>query len=329
MTAHVSAFFLGGTIGMAGHQGGVVARLTADDLVASVPQLASVDVELDVRNFRSLPSACLSFEDVIELIASAELCRTDGVVVVQGTDTLEETAYLLDVLWPHDTPIVVTGAMRNPSMAGSDGAANLLAAVQSAASPDLRGLGALVVFHDQIHAARFVRKTHSTSTSTFASPNAGPIGLMVEGRPVRVTSVERRRVHRLVRSPSARVATYTVTMGDGGETLPGLADRCDGLVVAALGVGHVPERLAGTLVDLAGTVPVVLASRTGAGPVLSRTYGFVGSETYLLERGLISAGLLDPYKARVLLKIALDCDYDRDQIRSAFADASGMEPAGS
>jgi L-asparaginase len=324
VTAHVSAFFLGGTIGMAGHQGGVVTRLAADDLVAAVPQLATVDVELDVRNFRSLPSACLSFEDVIELVAAAGQCRTDGVVVVQGTDTLEETAYLVDLLWRHDSPIVVTGAMRNPSMAGSDGPANLLAAVQSAASPELRGLGALVVFNDQIHAARFVRKTHSTSTSTFASPNAGPIGLMVEGRPVRVMNVERRPVHRLVRSPSARVATYTVTMGDDGESLRGLADQCDGLVVAALGVGHVPERLAGTLVDFAGTIPVVLASRTGAGPVLTGTYGFVGSETYLLERGLISAGLLDPFKARVLLKVALDCDYDRDRIRTAFADASGV-----
>ena len=277
-----------------------------------------------MRNFRSMPSASLSFEDVIELVAAAEQCRADGVVVVQGTDTLEETAYLMDLLWPHDTPIVVTGAMRNPSMAGSDGPANLLAAVQSAASPGLRGLGALVVFNDQIHAARFVRKTHSTSTSTFASPNAGPIGLMVEGRPVRLMNVERRPVHRLVGSPSARVATYTVTMGDDGESLRGLADHCDGLVVAALGVGHVPERLAGTLVDLAGTIPVVLASRTGAGPVLNRTYGFVGSETYLLDRGLISAGLLDPYKARVLLKVALDCDDDRDRIRIAFADASGL-----
>jgi len=324
VTVHVSAFFLGGTIGMAGHHGGVVDRLTAEDLVASVPQLASVDVELDVRNFRALPSACLSFEDVIELVAAAEQSRADGVVVVQGTDTLEETAYLIDLLWPHDIPIVITGAMRNPSMAGSDGAANLLAAVQSAASPELHGLGALVVLDDKVHAARFARKTHSTSTSTFASPNAGPVAVMVEGRPVRVMSVERRPVLRPTRSPSARVATYTVTMGDGGETLRGLADRCDGLVVAALGVGHVPERLAGALVDLADTIPVVLASRTGAGPVLTHTYGFVGSETYLLDHGLVSAGLLDPFKARVLLKVALDCDYDRDQIRTAFADASGL-----
>jgi L-asparaginase len=324
MTASVTAFFLGGTIGMAGHQGGVVTRLAAEQLVTSVPQLGELDVELDVRNLRSLPSASLSFQDVLELETAAEGCEADGIVVVQGTDTLEETAYLIDLLWPHDIPIVITGAMRNPSMAGSDGPANLLAAVQLAASREFRGLGALVVFNDQIHAARFVRKTHSTSTATFASPNAGPIGLMVEGRPVRVVTVERRPVFRPSRAPSARVAVHVVTLDDDGGMLQGLAERSDGLVVAGLGVGHVPERLADSLIDLAQTMPVVLASRIGAGPVLAGTYGFVGSETYLLEHGLISAGLLDPYKARVLLKVALDCDCDPDRLRTAFSDASGL-----
>jgi len=324
MTASVTAFFLGGTIGMAGHQGGVVTRLTAEQLVDSVPALGEVDVALDVRNFRSIPSASLSFQDVVELTTAAENCDADGIVVVQGTDTLEETAFLVDLLWPHDTPIVLTGAMRNPSMAGSDGPANLLAAVRVASSREFRGLGALVAFNDQIHAARFVRKTHSTSTATFASPNAGPIGLMVEGRPVRVVALERRPVHRPARPPAARVALHVVTLDDHGDGLAGLADRCDGLVVAGLGVGHVPEGVATALVELARTIPVVLASRTGAGPVLAATYGFVGSETYLLEHGLISAGLLDPYKARVLLKVSLDCDYDTTRIRTAFVDASGI-----
>jgi L-asparaginase len=324
MTARISAYFLGGTIGMAGHRGGVVSRLTAADLVASVPQLADLDVRLEPDNFRSVPSAQLRFADVLELVTAAEAADPDGVVVVQGTDTLEETAYLIDLVWRHDTPIVVTGAMRNPSMAGSDGPANLLAAVQVAADREFRGLGALVVFNDQVHAARFVRKTHSTSTATFASPNAGPLGVLVEGRPVRVMSVARRRVHRPSETPDARVAVYPVCMDDDGWSLSGGVEDLDGLVVAGLGVGHVPERLAHELVGLAEDVPVVLTSRTGAGPVLSHTYGFVGSETYLLERGLLDGGLLDPYKARVLLKVALACGYDEEQIRGAFADAAGL-----
>jgi L-asparaginase len=324
MTARVLALFLGGTIGMAGHRGGVVSRLTATDLVASVPQLGELDVELEASNFRSLPSAHLTFGDVLELVAAAESADVDGVVVVQGTDTLEETAYLIDLVWPHDTPVVVTGAMRNPAMAGSDGPANLLAAVQVAASTEFRGLGALVVFNDQVHAARFARKTHSTSTATFVSPNAGPLGLLVEGRPVRLTSVARRPVHRPSRTPDARVPIHSTGMDDEGWQDGRSADRPDGLVVAALGVGHVPERLADELVGLAQDIPVVLTSRTGAGPVLSHTYGFAGSETYLLGRGLVSGGLLDPYKARVLLKVALACDYDLEQIRQAFADAGGL-----
>jgi L-asparaginase len=323
VTSSVRAFFLGGTIGMAGHEGGVVTRLAAQELVDSVPALGELDVELTVENFRGMPSASLSFQDIVELTSAAEGREADGVVVVQGTDTLEETAYLIDLLWPHDVPIVLTGAMRNPSMAGSDGPANLLAAVQVAASRELRAMGALVVFNDQVHAARFARKTHSTSTATFVSPNAGPIGLLVEGRPVRVMTVDRRPVHRLHRAPRARVALHVVTMDDDGDGLAALAGHYDGLVVAGLGVGHVPERLAGTLVDLSGRIPLVLASRTGAGPVLTSTYGFVGSETYLLQHGLIGAGLLDPYKARVLLKVALDCGYDTARIRTAFAAASG------
>jgi L-asparaginase len=324
MSPAVTAFFLGGTIGMAGHEGGVVTRFGADELVAAVPQLAAMGVELDARNFRSMPSACLTSDDVLELVSEAGSSEADGIVVVQGTDTIEETSYLIDLVWPHDTPVVVTGAMRNPSMAGADGPANLCAAVRVAASREFRGLGALVVFNDQVHAARHVRKTHSTSTATFASPDAGPLGFVVEDRAVRLMSVERRPVHRPVRTPDARVATYLVTLDDDGIGLDSLGDRCDGVVVAGLGAGHVPERIADSLVALAATMPVVLASRTGAGPVLSTTYGFAGSETYLLDRGLIRAGLLDPYKARVLLKVALACDYGPDQIRAAFAEASGV-----
>jgi L-asparaginase len=321
MAKSITAFFLGGTISMTGRTGGAVARIGAAELVEAVPQLADCDVDLDARDFRRIPSAFLSFQDIAELVSAAGATSADGIVVVQGTDTIEETAYLIDLLWPHDAPVVVTGAMRNPSLAGPDGPANLLAAVTVAASADFRGMGALVAFNDEVHAARYVRKTHSTNVATFASPNAGPVGLLVEGKAVPVTTVPRRTVHAPSGPMSARVPILTVGLDDDEALVAAAASVCDGLVVAGFGVGHVPERLAGPLGDLAWRVPVILASRANAGPVLAHTYGFAGSETDLLARGLIRAGLLDPFKARVLLRVVLACGYDRDAIAAAVAEA--------
>ena len=324
MTTPITAFFLGGTISMTGHDDGAVSRLVAADLIDAVPQLADLDVSLDARDFRRLPSACLTFDDIVELVAAAAGSGADGIVVVQGTDTIEETAYLIDLLWAGDAPIVVTGAMRNPSLAGPDGPANLLAAMTVAASERFRGCGALVVLNDEVHAARYVRKTHSTNTATFASPNAGPLGLVVEGEAVAMFGLARRRTHTPTGRVGARVPIFAVGMGDDATMLTALGPTCDGLVVAGFGAGHVPDTLAEPVGALAQRVPVVLASRAGAGPVLAHTYGFVGSETDLLARGLISAGLLDPYKARVLLRVALACGYDRAAIVAAFAEAAGL-----
>ena len=326
MARTITAFFLGGTISMAG-PGGTV-RLGADELVAAVPQLAELDIALDARQFRSVPSAWLTADDIVELVADATAAvaaGADGIVVVQGTDTIEETAYLIDLLWPSDAPIVVTGAMRHPTMAGADGPANLLAAVAVAASDRFAGLGALVAFDDEVHAARFVRKTHTSSPAAFASPDAGPIGRLVENVPVRITRVDRRTSYPLRAPVTARVALASIGFDDGGETLADLDQRCDGVVIAGLGAGHVPERIADMLADMAARVPVVLASRAGAGPVLSHSYDFHGSEKDLLARGLIRSGFLDPLKARVLLRVLLASGCDRSAIVSAFAEASGVD----
>jgi L-asparaginase len=320
----VSVFFLGGTISMAGHSGGVVSRLGAAELIGAVPELADPDLQLEARDFRRMPSASLSFDDILELVTEAETSAADGIVVVQGTDTIEETAYLIDLVWSGPRPVVVTGAMRNPTLPSPDGSANLLAAVRVAASGRFDDQGALVVLDDQVHAARWVRKTHSTRTSTFASPNAGPLGLLVEGRAVPVASVARRPTHSPRPPVTAQVPILVMGLDESAAVLDAISASCDGLVVAGFGVGHVPEALAAPLGELAARVPVVLTSRTGSGPVLSHTYGFAGSETDLLARGLIDGGLLDPHKARVLLRVALTCGYDRSAIGATFTRAGGL-----
>lgn len=212
--------------------------------------------------------------------------------------------------------------MRNPSLAGADGPANVLAAIQTAASPLLSGAGVVVVFSDEVHAARRVRKTHSTSTATFASPNGGPLGYLVEGQPRLLNDPPGRTVVPQ-QTRAARIALVTLSLGDDGELLSGIGDRFDGLVVAGFGVGHVPLDLVVPLAELAERIPTVLASRTGAGPGLAQTYGFPGSERDLLGRGLIRAGFLDPYKARVLLQAVLAAGASRAEIVDAFAVAGG------
>jgi L-asparaginase len=299
-----------------------VPALGADDLVASVPGLAELDVKLTTESLRSLPSPSLGFGDLVALSSRvrAEIAAgATGVVITHGTDTIEETAFFLDLTVPDDAPVVVTGAMRHPHSAGPDGPANLYAAIRVALSPAARGLGTLVVMSDEIHGARFVRKSHTSSTGAFVSPFFGPIGLVVEGD-ARIRGVARTGLT-LPAHPGVtecRVGLITVAMGDDGELLRRSGDLFDGLVIAGLGAGHVPATMVAVVAEQAKRIPVVLSTRTGAGSVLRHTYGYPGSERDLLDRGLIQSGFLDPAKSRVLLTLLLAGDAGWPRITQAF-----------
>ncbi|WP_030578540.1 asparaginase [Streptomyces anulatus] len=319
---------LGGTIAMmpSDRDGAARPTLSAEDLLAAVPQMDGSDVDIQTLSFAGKPGASLTLDDIDRLAnrlrAMAGEGAVDGIVVTQGTDTLEETAYLLSLLYAEQAPLVVTGAMRAPHQAGADGPANLLAAVTVAASPHARGLGVLVVFNDQVFDPARVRKAHSTSTSAFTAPDTGALGVVAEGA-LRLLAVPAHKPRPLAPplDRPARVALYPATLGDDGALLEVLLHQVDGMVIAGFGVGHVPEAWVPILAKAAQRIPVVLASRTGAGTTLTRAYGFDGSEKDLLSRGLIGAGHLDPYKARHLLTVLLRSGADNDTIRATFAPA--------
>jgi len=324
----VHVFSLGGTIAMtsAADGAGVVPNLTGQTLVEAVPALDRV-ATVKATSFRTIPGAQLTFTDLIALSQEIEnelAGTTSGVVVTQGTDTIEETAFALDLLVRSPKPVVVTGAMRNPTLPGADGPANLLASVVAAQSSALQGLGTTVLLGDEIHAARFVRKVHTSNCGAFQSPMTGPLGWVSENQARVVVRLARGPLLRpnpaFAESSSALVALHTVTLGDDGRSLAsleGLGYR--GLVVEALGGGHVPAAMVAHLASLAENMPVVLASRAGAGETLRRTYGFPGSETDLLKLGLLSSGLLDGRKSRVLLTLLLLSGADREEIAAALA----------
>jgi L-asparaginase len=324
---------LGGTIAMTSDTGaGVVPTLGADELLAAVPELETV-ASLEAATLAVLPSASLGYRDVLGALAWARKAvdgGARGAVLVQGTDTLEETAYLLDLFWDRLEPLVVTGAMRSPQRPGSDGPGNLLASVTTAAHRASRDLGVLVVMNDEIHAAARVGKGDSTAVEAFNSPVFGPLGRLVEGRPV-YGNRPARHPHLPLPDEAAndpRVALLTTHLGDSGELLDMVigADY-DGAVLAALGVGHVPMPVAEAVSRATERFAVVLATRIGAGSTAERTYGFVGSETDLISRGAVPAGWLSAVKARLLLWALLRLGCPPSQIRMEFA-RRGANPGG-
>ena len=324
MPPKVAIFAMGGTIAMAERgKHGVKPSLGADALVEAVPQLADV-ASIEAQTFRLLPSPEVTIPDLFALADAIEQAVADGAhgaVVTHGTDTMEESAFVLDRILALDAPVVLTGAMRNPTLAGPDGPANLLNSVSLAVHEPARGLGVMVVMNDEIHAARYVRKAVTSNPAAFRSAPAGPLGWFAEGT-VRLSG--RPGPRRTIAVPRdaevAPVALLTVTLGDDGRLIERALDAgYRGLVMECTGGGHAAHWVADKLAEAAAQVPVVMASRTGAGEMLRQTYDFKGSEIDLLARGLISAGWLDGLKARLLLTLLLMAGVDDAAIRETFA----------
>ena len=300
----------------------ITPTLGAAELVERVPALADV-AEIEARAPCRLPGPSLLPANLVEiarLIEAGFASGCDGAVVDQGSDTIEESAFILDLLVHGDNPVVVTCALRGAHTRGANGPANLLAAARVAASPDARGLGTLVVMNHEIHAARFVQQSHTARSPAFSSPLVGPIGIVAERRPRFYARPPRTPRLPASAEPPAPVALLKWGIGDDGRLLSALrALGYAGLVVEGMGAGRVPAEVAPLLGDLAETIPVVLATRCMTGPVLTCTDGYPGSETDLMARNLVSAGFLSGLKARLLLGLGLRSASGAATVRDAFS----------
>ena len=308
-------------------------ELTVEQLIASVPGLDKV-ANLTGEQLCNIDSKDMQEDIWLQLAQCVEKAAArddvDGVVITHGTDTMEETAYFLQLTLQTVKPVVLTGAMRPATAVSADGPMNLWQAVQVAADPGARGRGVLVVMNSQIDAAEKVTKGNVNALQAFQSPGCGPMGLIVDenivwqncgvtGAVCRNTYSEAERgtglggyetctlsenkqrfsVEKLVQLPKVRIIYGYVGGDDGLFVKAALQDGATGLVYAACGNGSIPEKLTGVLKEtVASGVPVVIATRCGGGVVAL-------PEEMTEKAGFIASGLLNPQKAKILLQLAL------------------------
>ncbi len=325
---------LGGTIATRPDATGAMQMgLGANDLVSAVPKLADVAV-IEAETVSRVGSHSLTFDQIHALAAKIKSLKADGFVITQGTDTLEETAFLLDLLIDSDKPVIVTAAMRNPSLTSPDGPGNLLAAVRVACDPwvrqHARALGVVAVMLDEVYAAADVLKVHPTRLNAFASPQSGPLAALVEDRVVPISlpvrdalNAARAKLAAAATGKAASVALFWTSIDDDGRLIDAVLKAPDhmgyrGAVIAAMGGGHTPEAATEAIYKLAKAMPTVVAPRAGGGPMLRHTYGGPSSEIALRKAGLIWGGRLHPLKARVLLETSLRAGLAPKAIEEVF-----------
>jgi L-asparaginase len=323
--AQVPVVFTGGTISMVHdpEAGGNVPALDGAEILARTPGLDSI-AEVEAIDRGLTPASHFTFGTLIEIAGHlrSRLAEpgVDGAVVVQGTDTIEETAFAWDLLLDGPKPVVVTGAMRTPERPDYDGPSNLRGAVAAAASAALRDQGVVVSLAGTLEAADDVIKLHTTALDTFQSPNAGSLGRVgTDG--VSLLRRRGRRRHVTAERAAERVHLITVTVGmDGSLVDAAVTAGADAIVVAATGAGNTsPAVLDAGIRAMATGVPVVLASRCLAGRATT-DYAFPGGGATWARAGAIVAGTLCAPKVRVAVALGLGAGLDRDGLGALLAD---------
>jgi L-asparaginase len=300
--------------------GAAVPALAGDEIVARVPGLRK-DAHLTLEDYARLPGPHVTPEwmwrlkqRVAALLADR---RIDGVVITHGTDTIEETAYLLDLTLGSDKPVVLCGAMRTISDVGWDGPANLRTAVRTAVHDDARGRGVLVAVGEQVHSASEATKVHTQNLAAFRSPR-GPIGQLDHGRVMFLRPAHRSeplKAKRLVPD----VDLHVMAAGTDPALLrASLARGARGLVIEGTGCGNLPPSVLPIVQKArARRIPIVLVSRCAEGRV-APLYGYAGGGLQLREWGLIFGGDLPGHKARIKLMVALGVTSDPAALERIF-----------
>ncbi|WP_195940579.1 asparaginase [Romboutsia sp. 1001713B170131_170501_G6] len=319
----VAIVFTGGTISMTVDKeiGAAIPTLSGEQIMSMVTNIDKV-AEIEVLNFDEIPGPHMTPERMMELkdYVNDLLVREDicGVVITHGTDSLEETAYFLDLTITSIKPVIVTGAMRSSSELGYDGPSNLSAAVCTAISDDAIGKGVLIVLNNEVLLASEATKTNTLSLNTFKSLTSGPLGIIDCNELVLYKDVVNRSIIDTDKVES-KVALFKSGVGMDDELIKFAADNgYKGIVIEAMGRGNIPPQMyEGVKYAREKDIPVVIVSRCHSGRVFD-SYGYLGSGRDLKNLGCIFGGELPGQKARIKLMLALGKTNDLGEIKDFF-----------
>ncbi|WP_028273145.1 asparaginase [Atopococcus tabaci] len=312
----------GGTISMSTDQTTGDVRPSSENPLHHYRHLFGEAVHVKAEDLFQLPSPHITLKEMTamkeRIERAVEADEADGIVLTHGTDTLEETAYFLDLTLHASIPVVLTGAMRPADSIGADGLLNLQAAVWTAMSEEAADKGVLVVMNEEIHAARHVTKTHTTNVATFRTPTFGPIGILAKNH-VHFFQKLVEREHFPVDTIRHTVPLLKAYAGMESQLLEAVFQmKPDGLVIEALGAGNLPPAVLPSLKKfLENDLPVVLVSRAFNG-IAQDIYDYEGGGRQLKQAGVIFAPGLSGPKARIKLLILLEQTKDPKEMANCF-----------
>ena len=306
MPKKILVLHTGGTISMQADASGAV--VTSSDNPMNHVSNPLEGIQVHALDFFNLPRPHIKPKHMLALYQKIkeEAANYDGVVITHGTDTLEETAYFLDTMEVPHMPIVLTGAMRSSNELGSDGVYNYLSALRVASDDKAADKGVLVVMNDEIHAAKYVTKTHTTNVSTFQTPTHGPLGLIMKQEILYFKTAEPRVRFDLdhIQGLVPIISTYAGMTDELIDMLD--LEQLDGLIIQAFGAGNIPKETAQKLENLLQKgIPVALVSRCFNG-IAEPVYAYQGGGVQLQKAGVFFVKELNAQKARLKLLIALN-----------------------